>query len=102
MNRWRRKTATFVHRAYRSSWRWFRHQRGAIVSGTVAGILAGIALALTNAAIDYWQRPQATFVATVNSSSEIQLAVFNVGGTPLREGYFHIAIPEEYGPSTGQ
>ena len=73
-----------------------------VISGTFAGVLAGVLLSVTNAAIEYWRRPQATFVVTLTRPDGIQLSILNVGGRPLREGLFHVAVPESYGPTAPQ
>lgn len=85
------------------------HLLNGVLEGTIAGVLAGIFLSLTNVAVDYWRRPKLVLaydsVDVVSGADPIHfqllgvsLIVRNVGGTPVGEGYFHIAVPAEYDP----
>ena len=66
--------------AYQPGRRRRRDVQNAVLIGTVAGILAGIFLSLTNVAIDYIRRPRLVFVARVEASNafDVLLVVRNL------------------------
>jgi len=71
-----------------------------VLTGMVAGVAAGLVLALVNFAIDWYRRPRLDFVVEVEETSPLKIVVgiTNRGKTPTYQGYVHFALPEEYQP----